>query len=303
MSDPSLQPPSARPDADMSHIDSHGAVDLSTPAPPGEQSPGVEPSVRLDVPLIRTADESSFDDVMAASRTLPVVVALWSSRTLASKSSLEVLEALAREFAGRFQLVEIDVDSSPAIAQAFQVQSLPTVVALVAGRPVPLFQGSPARDQIAPVIEELLQVSAQMGVTGAVAVSEEDTIAPIPEEHRAALQAESDGDFARAVEAWEGVIDRNPRDEAAKSHLARVRMVARSLSEVGSQDAGARADAAFAAGDAEGAFAILLDDVASADSAEDRDAARVRLLDLFRVAGNTPEVREARKKLSTLLMV
>ena len=72
MSDPSLQPPSARPDADMSHIDSHGAVDLSTPAPPGEQSPGVEPSVCLDVPLIRTADELSFDDVMASWN------ALWS---------------------------------------------------------------------------------------------------------------------------------------------------------------------------------------------------------------------------------
>lgn len=294
-------------DADMRHVDAHGAVDLtSAPAthqPPVPPAPGGGAvGVRIDVPLIAQADESTFETVMSTSRTVPVVVVLWSSRTLASRGALDVMEGLARDNAGRFQLVEIDAETSPAIAQAFQVQGFPTVVALVGGRPVPLFQGAPVREQVQPVIDQLLEAAAQMGVTGAVQVSAEDTATPIPEEHRPALDAEAAGDLAGAVAAWENVVDHNPRDETAKSELARVRVALRSRDTADASDPADRADALFAAGDQEEAFDVLLHLIASTTN-EERDAARMRLIDLFRVAGNTPEVRAARQRLSTLLMV
>lgn len=308
---PSHQGPAqgARSTADMSHVDAHGAVDLTAAGAPAPRSPSAAPApghdevgVRLDVPLIAQADESTFETVMSTSRTVPVVVVLWSSRALASRGALDVMEGLARDNAGRFQLVEIDAETSPAIAQAFQVQGFPTVVALVAGRPVPLFQGEPVREQVQPVIDQLLEASAQMGVTGAVAVSAEDTETPVPEEHRAPLDAEAAGDLAGAVEGWEKVVDHNPRDEAAKSELARVRVALRSRQGADATDPADRADALFAAGDHAGAFDILLQLIADTQG-EERDAARVRLIDLFRVAGNAPEVRAARQKLSALLLV
>lgn len=308
---PSHQPtsgPHPHAGADMTHVDAHGAVDLtSAPAPTGAPAPSSAPGtdqvgVRLDVPLIAQADESTFETVMSTSRTVPVIVVLWSSRTLASRESLGVMEGLARDNAGRFQLVEIDGETSPAIAQAFQVQGFPTVVALIGGRPVPLFQGAPVREQVQPIIDQLLEAAAQMGVTGAVAVTAEDTATPIPEEHRPALDAEAAGDLAGAVAAWEKVVERNPRDETAKSELARVRMALRSHGHEDAADPADRADTLFAAGDQAGAFDLLLDLVAHTKD-EERDAARLRLIDLFRVAGNTADVRVARQKLSALLMV
>ena len=67
-------------------------------------------------------------------------------------------------------------------------------------------------------------------------------------------------------------------------------------------DPAARADALFAAGDAAGAFDVLLDLLAATKDDEERDALRVRLLDLFRVAGSSPEVSKARTRLAMLLM-
>lgn len=294
------------PGPDVSHVDSHGAVDLSQAAHPASaatEGGGDAPTVRLDVPLIAQSDEAGFEDTVATSRTVPVVVALWSSRSLAARGALGVLEELTRQYAGRFQLVEIDADTSPQIAQAFQVQTLPTVVALVGGRPVPLFQGSPVREQVVPVLDELLKVASQMGVTGGVAVTAQDTKAPTPEEHLPALAAEKAGDLDGAIAAWEKAVERNPRDEDAKAHLARVRIQRRSRDEGAGDDPQALADRLFSQGDRAGAFDLLLGVVGGAQDPDVRDQARVRLLDLFRVAGNTDEVRAARRRLSTLLMV
>lgn len=307
--------PDRAPSADMSHVDAHGAVDLTAGAragaPGGEKAQG-QPApqgsdaatVRLDVPLISHADESTFDDVVSTSRTVPVVLVLWSPRALAARGALDVLESVARQYAGRFQLVEVDADASPAIVQAFQAQTLPAVVALVGGRPVPLFQGTPVKEQVTSVIDELLGVAAQMGVTGGVVVTASDTEAPTPEEHLPALAAEESGDLDGAVEAWQKVVERNPRDEDAKAHLARVRIARRSAAEPSSSDDPAdQADQLFQAGNQGRAFDLLLGVLANATDADQRDRARLRLLDLFRVAGNTEEVRRARRRLSTLLMV
>lgn len=301
----------AAPDGAMAHVDAHGAVDLAAVGHGAPQQQvqqggpaGTGPvTAGLDVPLITEVTEATFESVMANSRTVPVVVVLWSSHSLASKGALSVMEEVARDNAGRFQLAEIDADASPAIAQAFQAQSLPAVVALVGGRPVPLFQGSPVKEQVAPVIEELLKVASQMGVTGRVQVAPEETKAPTPPEHLPALAAEQAGDLEGAISAWEKVVDLNPRDEVARSELARVRVAHRVAGESGSQDPASRADALFEAGDRRGAFDLLLGIIADAPDADARDAARVRLLDLFRVAGNTEDVKDARRRLSTLLMV
>lgn len=293
----------------MAHVDAHGAVDLAAVGhgAPGTQQPvhdGATVTAGLDVPLITEVTEADFESVMANSRTVPVVVVLWSSHSLASKGALSVMEEVAREEAGSFQLAEIDADASPAIAQAFQVQSLPAVVALVGGRPVPLFQGSPVKEQVTPVIQQLLQAASQMGVTGRVQVSAEETEAPTPPEHLSALAAEQSGDLAGAISAWEKVVDHNPRDEVAKSELARVRVAQRLAGESDSTDPAARADALFGAGDHSGAFDLLLGIIADPADDEQREAARVRLLDLFRVAGGADEdVKAARRRLSTLLLV
>ena len=284
--------------------DSHGAIDLSarasTPTPAESTAPAAGEG--LHIPLITTTDEENFQDVMSTSQAVPVIMVMWSPRSLESKPTLAMLEEIAREQAGRFQLVEVDIDQAPAIAQAFQIQGVPTVVALVGGRPVPLFQGAAAKEQVLPIVMQVLEAAAQMGVTARIAVAAEDTVAPTPPEHEAPLTAEAAGKLDEAIAGWEKVIELNPRDEDAKSHLSRVRFAARAYGEQNADDPAARADAMFAAGDAAGAFDVLLDLLAATKDDEERDALRLRLLDLFRVAGSTPEVSKARTRLAMLLM-
>ena len=256
----------------------------------------------MHVPLITTTDEENFQDVMSTSQAVPVIMVMWSPRSLESKPTLAMLEEIAREQAGKFQLVEVDIDQAPAIAQAFQIQCVPTVVALVGGRPVPLFQGAAAKEQVLPIVTQVLDAAAQMGVTARIAVAAEDTVAPTPPEHEAPLAAEAAGNLDEAIAGWEKVIELNPRDEDAKSHLSRVRFAARAYGEQNADDPAARADAMFAAGDAAGAFDVLLDLLAATKDDEERDALRLRLLDLFRVAGSTSEVSKARTRLAMLLM-
>ena len=295
--------------------DSHGAVDLSAAAAasaptPGQQSAAqgypsgqaqVPPQgVSIDIPLVDTCDDSTFEAVAAHSQQVPVVLVLWAAQSLESKQLLATMEELARDKAGAFQLVEIDVANSQRIAQAFQVQVIPTVVALVGARPVPLFQGVAAKEQITPVIDDLLRAAQQMGVTGRVAVSGQDVAKPIPEEHIPALEAEERGDFEAARAAWDKIIELNPRDEDAKDHRARVNLRMRE-SQAG-DDPSAQADSLFAAGQHREAFELLLRLLEDA-SEEDAEEYRVRLLDLFRIAGNTPDVKAARRRLSALLMI
>ena len=284
--------------------DSHGAIDLSAraSAPTPAESTAPAAGEGLHIPLITTTDEENFQDVMSTSQAVPVIMVMWSPRSLESKPTLAMLEEIAREQAGKFQLVEVDIDQAPAIAQAFQIQGVPTVVALVGGRPVPLFQGAAAKEQVLPIVTQVLEAAAQMGVTARIAVAAEDTVAPTPPEHEAPLAAEAAGNLDEAIAGWEKVIELNPRDEDAKSHLSRVRFAARAYGEQNADDPAARADVMFAAGDAAGAFDVLLDLLAATKDDEERDALRLRLLDLFRVAGSTPEVSKARTRLAMLLM-
>ena len=284
--------------------DSHGAVDLSarSSAPTAPEASASAAGEGLHIPLITSTDEENFQDVMSTSQAVPVIMVMWSPRSLESKPTLAMLEEIAREQAGTFQLVEVDIDKAPAIAQAFQIQGVPTVVALVGGRPVPLFQGAAAKEQVLPIVTQVLEAAAQMGITARIAVAAEDTVTPTPPEHEAPLAAEDAGNLDEAIAGWEKVIELNPRDEAAKSHLSRVRFAARAYGEQNTDDPAARADALFAAGDAAGAFDVLLDLLAATKDDEERDALRLRLLDLFRVAGSSPEVSKARTRLAMLLM-
>ena len=81
----------------------------------------------------------------------------------------------------------------PQIAQAFQAQSVPTVVAIVRGQPIPLYQGDYPEDQLRAVLEEVLRVAAQAGVTGTVTggaepQEPEPTEPPLPPLHAEALR-------------------------------------------------------------------------------------------------------------------
>lgn len=293
--------------SEQSHVqrqvaDSHGAVDLSASGVPAAAPADGDAGVQLNVPLIRDCDDAQFEDIMATSRTVPVLMALWSSRSLESSSVLSMLEGIVRERSGAFQLVKIEVEKAPGITRALQVQALPTVCALIGGRPIPLFQGNAIKEQVVPVLDELLTAAQQMGVTGRVAVSGEDVKAPVPPEHQHALDLEESGDLDGAIAAWEKIVERNARDHDAEAQLARVRLLERGTAGNADNDLD-HADELFNAGQHAQAFDVLISALEHSTDDDRREELRTRILDLFRVAGSSPEVNAARRRLATALMI
>ncbi|TQJ31973.1 tetratricopeptide repeat protein [Microbacterium sp. SLBN-146] len=297
-----------------------GAVDLSTlrnrPAAPAAAAPSSEnaPSLVFDV------TDASFPQVLELSRTVPVVVDLWAEWCGPCKQLSPILEKVVTELGGRLVLAKVDVDANPQLSQAFRAQSIPMVVALLGGQPVPLFTGAVPEQQVREVFAQLLQLAAQNGVTGSVPVESgqveatEPEEAPLPPHHAEAYEAIEAGDYSRAVSAYEAALAENPRDADARAGLAQVRLLAR-VQDLDSSAVRAAAaadtadlDAQFAVADldvsgghVEDAFDRLLD-VFAASSADDRPAVRERLLDLFGIVGDDdPRVLLARRRLASLL--
>mgnify|MGYP003083776902 CR=1 FL=1 len=317
-----------------------GAVDLSTLAsqqgapatgspsgagrPAGRPAPGSAGSSSVSAtdstvsaPLVVDVDAASLRSTAEISMQVPVVVVLHTSRSQASTALADQLGTLAREYAGRFQLARVDVDAAPEVAQALQATAVPTVVALVAGQPVPLFQGAIPADQLRELLDQLLELAARNGVTGSLAPQAADAQPAEPEEtevERQAREAMERGDYAAAEKVYDHAIAQNPADGELKIARAQIRMLGRmdgkdpySLLTAADapgaslEDQLAGADAAVALGDVNVALGRGLEAVRS-HSGEERETARLRLLELFDVIGfSAPEVARARRQLASIL--
>ena len=296
-----------------------GAVDLSSlRSRPSAPAGAAAPAAGSGASLIFDATDESFGQVLELSRSVPVVVDLWAEWCGPCKQLSPILEKVVTELDGRVVLAKVDVDANPQLAQGFRAQSIPMVVALVAGQPVPLFTGAVPEQQVRDVFAQLLQLAAQNGVTGTVPVdgaSEPESDEPVlPPRHQEAFDAIEAGDYARAVAAYEMALAENPRDEEARAGLGQVRLLQRvqGLDLQQARDAAASAprdiDAQFAVADldvvgghVDDAFARLLD-LFAVLPADERGAVRDRLVELFGLIGDgDPRVIRARGRLTSLL--
>jgi putative thioredoxin len=298
-----------------------GAVDLSAlrnrPAAPPAGSPASTPAASL----VMDVTDETFPQVLELSRTVLVVVDLWAEWCGPCKQLSPILERVVTELGGRLVLAKVDVDANPQLSQAFRAQSIPMVVALVAGQPVPLFTGAVPEQQVREVFAQLLQLAAQNGVTGTLPVdpdAEQPAGEPaepeLPPLHAEAFDAIEAGDYARAIGAYEKALAENPRDAEARAGLGQVRLLlrvqnvdlqaARAAAASAPQDIDAQftvADLDISGGHVEDAFGRLLDLFAALPD-EERTPVRERLLELFALVGDAdPRVIAARSRLASLL--
>lgn len=307
--------------SDISPAALRGAVDLSSlrnrPAPSPDGAPAPAPGI---VDVVVDATDETFGQILEISRTVPVVVDLWAEWCGPCKQLSPIIEKVTRELGGRVLLAKVDVDANPQLAQSFRAQSIPMVVALIAGQPVPMFTGAVPEQQVREVFAQLLQVAAQNGVTGSLSVSDTPAEAapeeepPLPPLHAEAFAAIEIGDYAAAIRAYEKALAENPRDEDAIAGLGQVRLLDRvqglDLQEAraAAADAPLDVDAQFAVADldiagghVEDSFLRLLDLFAQLP-ADQRTPVRERLVELFGLIGAAdPRVLAARNRLSSLL--
>jgi putative thioredoxin len=299
-----------------------GAVDLAAiKARSDAAARAAEAPPRAAGQFIIDVTEAGFQtDVLDRSFQVPVLLDLWADWCEPCKQLSPMLERLVNEGNGAWLLAKIDVDANPRISQALQVQSIPTVFAVISGQLIPGFQGALPEAQIREFIAALLQAAGEAGLPGAStappATEDGEPVSPeLPEDPRfdAAETALADGDYDLARQRFRAILDAEPGNAPAALALRQVELLSRveatdpsviARADAAPDDAAAQlaaADLELVADNAAGALRRLLD-VLARTSGEDRDAVRERLLEFFDLLGPDDErVAPARREMARAL--
>src|SRR5580693_3533075 len=232
----------------------HGAIDLGARQASAqrrqraaEQGPAASGQAGEQSGLIiEVTDETFNTDVVARSRTVPVVLDLWAEWCAPCKQLGPILEKLALEANGAFVLAKVDVDANPQLSAALQVQSIPMVVAIVAGQVADGFLGAMPESQVREWLGQVMQVAEQLGVRPAAGAqvtggadgapagaggmpgssgdfADAGTNAVFAE----AQEAMERGDMDAAAAAFEKVLAASPGDPVATMGLGQVGLIRR----------------------------------------------------------------------------
>ena len=292
-----------------------GAVDLSSLVRPSAPPAGAPATQAPAIPsLVMDATDASFSNILELSNTVPVVVELHGG------SPTTTLARLVVGLGGKLVLARVDAASNPQLQQAFQATVVPTVAAVVAGRPIALYDGELVEEEARQVLEQLLALAVQNGVTGTVSVpgtipdEAEPVEEPLPPLHQEAYDAIESGDYPTAITAYRTAIAQDPRDLLAVAGLAQAslihRLAGQSVASIRNAAAAAQedvdaqlmvADLDVSGGHLDDAFDRLLTLFPVLD-ADGKTAVRTRMLEYFEVAGaEDPRVGAARRRLTALL--
>ncbi|GAW50030.1 MULTISPECIES: co-chaperone YbbN [unclassified Nocardioides] len=302
-----------------------GAIDLSglkRPAPtPPPAGGGAAPAGGSSYSVELT--EENFQATIEASMTAPVLLVFYSPTRMPESVQLaDDIVTLSGEFEGRFLAGLVDIDAVPAIAQAMQIPSVPLVIAVLDGRPAPLFQDVLPIDELRTALTQVMQQLTTQGVTGRhqprsaapAAEGEEGEEPGFDPRYAAAQEALGEGDIDRAVAEYQKLVDANPADAEAAAGLAMAKLLqrtqgvdlneARAAAAAAPDDVDAQtmvADLDMLGGHVEDAF-IRLIEMVRRTSGDERNQAREHLIGLFGAVGNDdPRVLKGRQSLASAL--
>lgn len=154
-------------------------------------------------PYVKESTARTFEaDVVHKSMECLVLIDFWAPWCEPCRQLTPLLEKLAAEYAGKLQVVKINVEQEQQLAAAFGIQSIPLVVALREGQPVDQFMGLMPEDQLREWLSGLLPSRADELL-----------------EQGARLEA---GDPAKAEACYREALELAPDDDRVRIALARV---------------------------------------------------------------------------------
>lgn len=286
--------------------------------------------------LIKDTTEATFmQDVIEASREVPVIVDFWATWCGPCRTLGPALEAAVKAAKGKVRMVKVDVDKNQMIAAQLRIQSIPTVYAFWQGQPVDGFQGAIPASEIKAFIDKLtaltgedgglaeaLEAAEQMLAEGAVADAAETFAAILGEEPenagayagliRCHLALDQLDQAEAMLNAAPPAVAKAKEIEAARAQLELARQAAnagpeqelRAAVQADPQDRQARFDLALAlhaAGKVDEAVDVLLD-LFKLDREWNDAAARTQLMTIFEALKPTdPIALKGRRRLSSMI--
>lgn len=155
------------------------------------------------LPSVLDVTTATFErEVIDRSRETPVLVDFWATWCGPCRTLSPTLEKLARDAAGRFVLAKIDIDQNPDLAEAFGVQSVPTVALVKDGQVVDGFVGAQPEAQVRALLDRHLGKTSD----------------PLAE----ALALEKAGDASGAIAVLTREVQGKAGSSPARAHLARL---------------------------------------------------------------------------------
>jgi putative thioredoxin len=279
-------------------------------------------------PFVSTATDADFQEkVILKSQEVPVLLDCWAQWCEPCKTIGPILESLAAEYEGRFELVKVDIDACPQIAMGLRIQSVPTIYILKDGRPVDGFQGAQPESAIRALLDRHVEAPAfdpLKAAQNAAATGDTDGAARLyrslletEPEHGEALLGMARLALSQAdTGAAQGWLDQITADNAMFASAEKLRGVIGFSSDIGElaalQDAVARDPRDVASWYSLGATCALENRFEDAFEAFlkvvmiDRefrdDAGRKALISLFEVLGSEdPQVMTTRRRLASIL--
>ena len=266
----------------------------------------------INVPaLVMKVDTASIRDYLPLSEKIPILMLFVQASDPASESLEKSVTALIQKTAGAMIALVVDATASPELAQAFELNQIPSAYGLLKGQPAPLFVGNQPMEQIQLVISKVLDVAKENGLSGKAVVKEPEKEPELSPTLLAAYAAIDSGNYESAKGQFEKALLENPNDALAEAGLAQVKLLIRlegkELAGIISAEVQSeasileKADALIATGNAGAGFELLLG-LFERTAKDQREPIRLRLVEMFLVAGNdNPDVVAARKALSLML--
>jgi len=260
-------------------------------------------------------------DVLQASGTTPVLVDFWAPWCGPCRILGPILEKLASEAGGKWDLAKVNVDEHQELAMRYGIQGIPAVKLFHGGEPVAEFVGALPERSVRQWLEQNLPAGSASGVASAreaIAAGREgeavryleDALAEDAENAEARLLLARlllPAAPGRAAELLVAIPEEDPGHEAAGRLLWLLRLRDRlaqgqvTAGTPGDLDLYRRATDAFFSRDTEAALQGWLE-LVGRNRALDEDGARLALLGAFEVlGGDHPLTRTYRPRLASLI--